>query len=135
MSLSIALAIAGLATPFLLLARRRRALNQPVATVREPTQDERNTLRRRGRLSVAVFVLFWFTSVGLILATSLLDASGSVDVVVVCVIFLMAAGGVAFQLGTRCPICEYCLGYQRSLGVPARCERCGANLRPRSLLF
>jgi hypothetical protein len=118
MSLSMALAIAGLATPFLLLARRRRALTQPVATIREPTEHECHVLRRRGRLSVTVFVLFWFTSVSLILAASLFNASEGIELIVLFVIFLMAAGGIAFQLGTRCRFANIASGIREVLACP-----------------
>jgi hypothetical protein len=44
------------------------------------------------------------------------------------VLAVVAAVGIALHVSIRCPACDYPLGYQRSLGVPRRGERCGARL-------
>ncbi len=125
--MAVALAVGGVSAPGVVLWLRHRALGQQVTAARRPTQAELDVLRRRGRSSVAAFVLFWTISLTLVLVTSRWHAPSSVEMAVFVAILLMAAGGIAFQLRTRCPICQYRLGYQRTLGVPFRCERCGAS--------
>ncbi len=122
------LAAAGVATPFFILWRRRRALADRIRANREPTEVERAALRRRGRQSIAAFVLFWVVSLSLVLAVSFLRAQETGQLAVLALILLLVVLAIAFHLSTRCPICQYRLGYQRALGVPRRCERCGANL-------
>jgi hypothetical protein len=73
-------------------------------------------VRKRGRISVITFVLFWIVSLALIVGTELLDAPATVEMFVVALVLLMALLSIIFHLSTRCPICQYRLGYQRSLG-------------------
>jgi hypothetical protein len=75
------------------------------------------------------FVAFWVVALGLIAFTSLLPRSVLVGRLVFGVIGLMVIVMLAHHLAIRCPICNYRLGYQRSLSVPSRCERCGASLQ------
>lgn len=121
------LAIAGVSTPFVVLWLRHRALREPVAVRRPATDAEREFLQRRGRWSIISFVCFWLIAAGLVVAISVIDASPLTQRAVLVVILLMVIGTIAQHLSTRCPICNYRLGYQRSLGIPARCERCGAE--------
>jgi hypothetical protein len=62
----ILIAIGGVSTPFVMLWFRHRALRDPVAAHRKITEDERESLRRRGRFSVVTFVGVWVISLGLI---------------------------------------------------------------------
>jgi len=121
------IAIGGASTPFLILWFRHRALRDRVAAHRTITQDERELLRRHGRTSVVNFVGFWVISLGLIFALSTITVSALAEIVVLGVILAMVVGLVWQHLSTRCPVCGYRLGFQRALGVPARCERCGVS--------
>lgn len=121
------IAIGGVATPVVILWRRHVALRHRVSATRPPTEAELQVLRQRGRLSVFGFVSFWVVALGLILAVSLLQAPPAAEALVLIGILTLVACSLWFHLNTRCPICNYRLGYQRSLGVPARCERCGAS--------
>ena len=120
--------LAGLAVPLLVLWCRQLALRHRVTAERRPTEAERALVHRRGRYSVAAFVLFWPVALGLVLLATLGQASAGIHGAVALVIVLLAAASVTLQLTTRCPICRYRLGYQQALGTPARCERCGASL-------
>ena len=66
-------------------------------------------------------------SLGLIFAASGLAASPVSEAIVLIVILAMVVGTVWRHLSARCPVCGYRLGYQRALGVPTRCERCGVS--------
>ena len=124
--LGIALALAGGSTPFIILWLRHRALANRTPANRQPTEAECRAVRKRGRVSVIAFVLFWVVSFALAFVTSRLDASATVELAVLALILLMALLSIIFLLSTRCPICEYRLGYQRSLEVPT--PACGADL-------
>ena len=126
--LAVLFGIGGAATPFVMLWFRRRALRQRVTWHRTATIVERAQLRRRGRLSIVRFVLFWLASIGLITAISTLHAPPAMDILALAVILTMVVGLIGQHLGIRCPICSYRLGYQRPLGVPSRCERCRGEL-------
>ena len=128
--LGFALPLAAVAAPLIIWRLRRKALAVRVPAGRQPTAMECDALRAHGRLSVIGFVLFWVVSLVMVFAATLLNAPDTVEWAVLALIFLMVAGGAAFQLTARCPICQYRLSYQRTLGVPDRCERCGANLQP-----
>ena len=126
--IGLMLAIAGASTPFVILAFRHRALRQRVKAHREATDQERERLRRRARASVVGFVAFWIVALGLITLVSILDMPAIVEYLVLVSLVLMVAVALGYHLGTRCPICTYRLGYQHSLTIPSRCERCGASL-------
>ena len=62
----------------------------------------------------------------LIVAVLWLTVSPLTETVVLTLILAMVVGVVWRHLSTRFPVCcGYRLGYQRALGIPARCERCG----------
>ena len=124
----IAVAIIGLTITLVVLWARHRARRRQMRPQREPTQAERERLRRQGRLSILGFVSFWFVAGGLMLAGYLLPLSETVQRAFYALVLVMAFGGVALQLGIRCPICRYRLGLQQTLGVPTQCERCGVRL-------
>jgi uncharacterized membrane protein len=120
-------AIGGASVPFIILWFRHRALRDRVVAHRRTTEEEREHLRRRGRSSVVTFVGFWLISLGLIAAVSTLAVSPASEALVLALILAMVVGSIWRHLSTRCPVCGYRLGYQRALGVPARCERCGVS--------
>jgi hypothetical protein len=122
------IAVAGVTTPLVILAFRYRAMRQRVTAHRPITDTERSALGARGRWSIIGFIAFWIISIGLIFTTAAAGASEEIEWAVFAVVILMAFGGVALHLQIRCPVCDYRLGYQRSLGIPKRCERCGAVL-------
>jgi hypothetical protein len=62
------------------------------------------------------------------LAACLLPLSETVQPAFYALVRLMASDSVALQLGIRCPICRYRLGFQQTLGVPTQCGRCGVRL-------
>jgi hypothetical protein len=121
------LALAGAATPFIILWQRQRALRHRVIANRQPTELERTALQKRGRQSIAAFVLFWVVSLSLVFDVSFFRAPEVAQLAIIALILLQALVAIAFQLGTRCPVCHYRLGYQRALKVPERCARCRAN--------
>jgi multisubunit Na+/H+ antiporter MnhB subunit len=125
--MGVGLALAGAATPFIILWQRHTALRHRVIANRQPTEHECTALQKRGRQSIAAFVLFWLVSLSLVFAVSFFRAPDAAQLAVVALILLLALVAIAFQLETRCPICQYRLRYQSELGVPERCERCRAN--------
>lgn len=118
-------AICGASTPFVILWFRHRALRERVTPHRLLTDDERKSLRRRGRSSVISFIGFWVIALSLIFAVSWLTVSPVIEAAALTFILAMVVGTVWRHLSTRCPVCGYRLGYQRALGVPPQCERCG----------
>jgi hypothetical protein len=127
----IVAALIGLSAPFIIVWARHHALrHRPLpGTTRPVTDAELARVRWLGRLSIWLFVLFWVVSLSLIAATALLEAAVSIERGVMIGIFALAAASIAFHLSIRCPVCRYRLGYQRTIGTPARCERCGAQFR------
>ena len=126
MILTIGIACATL--PFAVYVLRRRALARRVYDWRQPTQEERQHLRRYSRRSLVAFVAFWIVSIGLVVLAAARNASPIVAWAALVPILLVAAVNLGYQLRTVCPICSYPLGYQKPLRVPNRCERCGATL-------
>jgi quinol-cytochrome oxidoreductase complex cytochrome b subunit len=120
--------LGGVAAPFILLWLRSRALKRPVRATRPLTAAERQALRRRHHLSLIAFVAFWAASLSLMLLVTLRPASPALQTAVLVAILSLLLANVALQLTHRCPLCGYRLGYQNALGLPPRCERCGANL-------
>jgi hypothetical protein len=127
-SIGVLVALAGVAAPFVILWQRHRALSNRVVAHRQISELERIALRKRGRQSIIAFVLFWLVSLSLVLATALVPGPDEIPIAAFALILLIVTLGITFHLSTRCPICQYWLGYQRTLGVPCRCERCGAEL-------
>jgi hypothetical protein len=125
--LPILIAVAGVATPFVILAFRQRALRQSFAT-RPVAEADRLRVRGYGRLSVGAFTGFWVVTIALILAVETGAPSRFSRWVAYIAILAATAFLVAFQLSIRCPACDYRLGFQRTLSTPRRCERCGAGL-------
>jgi hypothetical protein len=112
-------AVVGIAVPFIVLWRRHVALKATKSWSTRPlTPHEIAHLRWRGRLSIWLFVLFWIVALALIIATTVAGASSTVQRIVVIAVLGMAAIEIAFHLSVRCPVCNFRLGYQRTIGVP-----------------
>lgn len=125
--LPILIAVAGVATPFVILAFRHRALRQSFAT-RPIAEADRRRVRGYGRLSVGAFTGFWIATIALIVAVEAGAPSPFNRWAAYIAILAVMALLIAFQLSIRCPACDYRLGFQRSLSTPRQCERCGAGL-------
>jgi hypothetical protein len=107
---------------------RRRALAREVSTCRQPSELERRMLRRSARTSLLALLAFWTLGLGLVTALAMLDVPPGAGWAGAVPITAMGATWVSVQLRVVCPACQYPLGYQKPVGVPARCERCGARL-------
>jgi hypothetical protein len=116
------------AMPFAFYRLRRRALARRIPNWRQPTADERSSLRRHARESLLTLLAFWAVGFGVVLALAVHQAPPSLGWAGVVPIAAVGATWVSAQLRIHCPICRYPLAYQKPVGVPSRCERCGASL-------
>jgi hypothetical protein len=114
--------------PFAVYRLRRRALARAVSTCRELSAIERRMLRQSARASLLALVAFWTLGLGLMTTLAMSGAPPGVEWAGAIPVTAMGATWVSVQLRVVCPACQYPLGYQKPVGVPARCERCGARL-------
>jgi threonine/homoserine efflux transporter RhtA len=116
------------AMPFAVYRLRRRALARGVPSWRQPTSAERRSLRQDARDAFVTLLAFFAVSYGLVGALVLHQAPPGLMWAGLVPMAAVGATWVSAQLRVVCPICCYPLGYQKPVGVPARCERCGASL-------
>src|SRR5687767_9444199 len=99
---AIVLATTGAAIPLVVVWWRHVALATRVTAHRQLTGPERESLRRRRRVSLIAFVLFWPTAVGLGIAARVLQPSPIGEWIVFLSIVLAAAVLLGSHLNTRC---------------------------------
>ena len=89
----------------------------------------RRKLRRHHNATIGLFVAFWICTIAVILAVEFIDLPLSVQRNLVGTIFGAAIVAVILQFSARCPGCQANLGWQRRLGIPRTCGKCGETLR------
>jgi hypothetical protein len=85
-------------------------------------------IRFKSRMSISLFILFFLT----LLVTCLLRYLAGIEegrlwpMAIILGAILLA--GLYFQLSMKCPSCGFRLALSTSLGAPAKCIKCGADI-------
>ena len=91
--------------------------------------DHRKKLLRHHNATIGLFVAFWIFTISMILAIEVIGVPVSWNGPLIGTMFGGAIVAVLLQFAARCPGCGANLGWQRRLGIPRNCGKCGENLR------
>lgn len=92
-------------------------------------EDPLAKLLRHHQATIGLFVAFWIYAIAMILLIEFTDLPESWERNMIGTFFGAAIVAVLLQFSARCPRCGANLGWQRRLGIPKTCSRCGEKLR------
>jgi hypothetical protein len=92
-------------------------------------EDPCAKLLRHHQATIGLFVAFWIYTIAMILIIEFADIPERWERNMIGTAFAAAIVAILLQFSVRCPRCRANLGWQRRLGIPKTCAKCGERLR------